>query len=189
MKFQDITHDNQTHYRIDQGGEQVFFFVNRNGELVFDVLHPEANVRIIGLYRGKKNERFSLSTTQHHTTPGSQSHLILKSALSSDASMEHHGTIRIEPGAHNASASMESRHLLLDPGSRASAKPQLEILADEVLCSHAVTTSPLNTDLLAYLTSRTLDPSQAARLLTEGFLIEPVKDISPVAREKLQALL
>lgn len=176
--FQDITNNPQTHYRIDRGGEQVFFFVNRSGELVFDVTHPKAHVRIIGLYRGRGNDRFSLTTTQNHTAPGARSDLTIQSALSETAMIEHQGTIRIENGAQHTQATLESRHILLNSGTRATAKPHLEILADDVSCSHAVTTSPINPELLSYLTSRTIDAKRAANLLVEGFLTAPMKNFS-----------
>jgi len=177
MHFQDITHNPETHYRIDQPGEWVFFFVHRNGALAFEVAHSQACIRVIGLFRGREKERFSLSTTQHHTTPGARSEVIIRSALSDRATLEHNGTIRIEPEAQHTHASLESRHLLLDSQVHASAKPQLEILADDVSCSHAVTTSPLNPELLAYLTSRSLNSNQAAQLLTQGFLTAPTKNL------------
>ena len=95
--------------------------------------------------------------------------------------------IKVDPGAQQTDAFQESRNLLLSTEAHADAIPGLEILADDVRCTHAAAIAQIDQDQLFYLTSRGLDPARPSALIIEGFLeslVErlaagPVRDASP----------
>jgi len=169
----DISHDTQEYYRIDKPGDFIYVMKNRSGTITFEITHENASVRIFGIYEGKVGEKFSLTTKQIHSTPNASSHLVVKSVLWDNAQLEHNGSIIIEKGCDKSGAVFESRHLLMGEKSQAMAKPQLEILAEDVSCSHAVATSPPNELLLHYLLSRGISFSKGKKLIAKGFLTIP----------------
>jgi len=166
----DISHETQSLYRIDTAGEFSFVARNRTGEITFDIAEEGARVTILLLFEGVSGEKFSLATNQIHSAPGASSELTVKSVLRENASVEHHGTIRIEKHAQKTDASFASRHLLLDTSAHANVKPHLEILANDVRCRHAAATSPPNGDLVFFLRSRGIAATEARNLLAQGFL-------------------
>jgi len=166
----DISNDTKTHYRIDSPGDFTYLFKNRSGEITFEILCEGVNLKIYGRYEGFQKNSFSIKTKQIHTTPKSSSRLIIKGVLWDASSLEHDGSISIQPDCNQSDAVLESRHLLMGERSQALARPQLEILAEDVRCSHAVTTSPPNEALIHYLSSRGLEKEAGKKLLACAFL-------------------
>lgn len=103
----------------------------------------------------------------------------LQRALVDDAAQSvFHGVVQVPREAQRTDAAQLSRHLLLSPRARVDTIPQLEIVADDVRCSHGATVSSLSDDELFYLQSRGVDRILARRLLTRGFC-RPVLDALP----------
>jgi Fe-S cluster assembly protein SufD len=98
--------------------------------------------------------------------------------------------IKVDPGAQQTDAFQESRNLLLSTEAHADAIPGLEILADDVRCTHAAAIAQIDRDQLFYLTSRGLDPAAAKSLIIEGFLETLVERLAegPVRDEISKAL-
>ena len=94
------------------------------------------------------------------------------------------GKIRVEKSADGTNAIMSSKSLLLSENARANAKPELEILADDVKCSHGVTVGSFNPDQIFYLRSRGISEKNAKQLLTNAFS-KIVIDSLPVALSKV----
>ncbi|QQS61204.1 MAG: SufD family Fe-S cluster assembly protein [Candidatus Moraniibacteriota bacterium] len=170
IHFQDISQEDKCYYQIVDPGIYVYFFENKTADITFSIETSHASVWIFGMYKGKENDHYSLSTKQLHKASNSSSHLILKSALEDNSKLIHNAIIRIEKNALKTNASLESKHLLLGKGAHAEAQPNLEILADDVCCSHAVTTSPIHPDSLFFLNTRGLSYEKAKKLLSKGFL-------------------
>ena len=84
------------------------------------------------------------------------------------------GRIHIHPGAAGADADLSNRNLALDPSAEVNTKPELEIYNDDVRCAHGATVGQLDAEALFYLLSRGLEPRQAQRLLSLGFLRDGV---------------
>lgn len=166
----DITHSTKEYYRIDQPGNFVYIMKNRSGNLTFEINHENTHVEIYGIFEGFQNDVFALQTKQIHQSPHSTSSLRIKSVLWDNASLEHNGSIVIQQKCDGSNATFESRHLLMGAGSRALAKPQLEILAEDVACSHAVATGPPNKDIFHYLLSRGIPIQEGKKLIASGFL-------------------
>ena len=98
--------------------------------------------------------------------------------------------IKVDPGAQQTDAFQESRNLLLSTEAHADAIPGLEILANDVRCTHAAAIAQIDRDQLFYLTSRGLSPAEAKTLIVEGFLEALVERLpeGPV-RERVSAAL
>lgn len=167
--FYDISEETKESYEICTPGTFVYFFKNRSGKITF--LLKEKNIRlfVFGLYDDVLQKRMHLTTEQIHASPHTSSHILVKSLLQENMNFSHDGIIRIEKEASQSKAGFESRHLLLEKSAQAHAKPHLEILADDIQCSHAVTTSPINKDILFYLNSRGMTQKQASGTIAKGF--------------------
>jgi len=97
------------------------------------------------------------------------------------------GRIIVDPGAQKTRAEMQCRNLLLSQDAEIDAKPQLEIHADDVKCSHGLTVGQLDPGAIFYFASRGVDEEEARRLLTFGFANEIVERIRPQAlRQRIQ---
>lgn len=177
MAYQDISKQDISSYRIDTAGVHVFYLFNRSGEITFSLEHPKAKAKIFCIFDGKDTDSFSLKTAQKHIAPGSASSILVKSVLRDSARLDFSGNISIEKQANGVTASLENKNLLIGDRAEAFTEPNLEILANDVKCSHAVTTSSLSPDNLFTLASRGIPPKQAETLLISGFLDDVQKKI------------
>jgi Fe-S cluster assembly protein SufD len=97
--------------------------------------------------------------------------------------------IRIARDAGGSEAYQENRNLLLSDRARADSIPELEILTDDVRCSHGATVAPLDPEQLFYLQSRGLPPNQAMRVIVYGFLDQTLQRLPERTRERIEALV
>ncbi len=178
MQFLDISHDQQTTYRLTENEQRVFFLLNRSGEITFELSGRNARAYIFAFFLGKDKQHYTLNLIQKHIARETLSQAIIKSTLADVSSLEYHGTVIIGKEAHQSDASQESRTLLLSEEASVVTQPNLEILAHDVRCHHAATTSPLNTDQVFYAKSRGLSDREARSVLTDGFLAETLEKMS-----------
>ena len=148
-----------------------------------------AEVETFGVAMGGDAQRFDHHTEHIHEAPKTHSNLDFKVALTGSARSAYTGMIRIAPGAAGAEAYQENRNLLLSEAARAESIPELEILTDDVRCSHGATVSPIDPEQLFYLESRGLAPLQAARVIVYGFLDQTLARLPQTTRERIQALV
>jgi Fe-S cluster assembly protein SufD len=106
------------------------------------------------------------------------SDLLFKNALDDGARSVFSGLIRVGREAHRTDAYQKVRNLVLSDEAEANSMPGLEILADEVRCSHGATTGQLDPEELFYLKARGIPDAAARRLITGGFLNEAVDRFS-----------
>lgn len=137
-----------------------------------------ANARVIGLVAGRGGYRISIHTKQLHEAPETTSSLLVKAALYDSAQFSYNGVIRVEAGAQKSDAYQKNENLLLSEGARARSDPALEILANDVRCTHGSTTGTLSDDQLWYLMSRGLQRITAEKLLVRGFFEQAMSTIS-----------
>jgi Fe-S cluster assembly protein SufD len=149
-----------------------------------------SEARVTGGYAGGPGQHLDYDTTQEHAAPSTNSDLAFRGVLAAGATAVWRGMIKVDPGAQQTDAFQESRNLLLSPDAHADAIPGLEILADDVRCTHAAAIAQIDRDQLFYLTSRGLDPAEAKRLIIEGFLESLVERLAegPVRDEVSAAL-
>ncbi len=178
MIFTDITTDKKTRYILKTHEKRIFFFLNRSGEITFNLTAPGAEAHIYALYTGQNNDSHQLTIKQHHIAPDTKSSALVKSVLDDDSSFSYHGTIRIEEKAARSEATQENRNLLLSKTAAAITLPVLEILNPEVVCRHAATVSAPKEDQIFTLGSRGIAREAAIHLLAEGFKQE-VLDHNP----------
>jgi Fe-S cluster assembly protein SufD len=121
------------------------------------------------------DQEFDARTLQDHISPRGASDLLYKNALDDRARCTFGGLIRVEPHAHFTDAYQKVRNLLLSDDSEANSMPGLEILADNVRCTHGATSGQINEDELFYLRSRGIPIPVAQRLIVTGFLNEVIQ--------------
>ena len=151
---------------------------------------PGAEARVTGGYAGGPGQHLDYDTTQEHAAPNTNSDLAFRGVLAGGATAVWRGMIKVDPGAQQTDAFQESRNLLLSPEAHADSIPGLEILADDVRCTHAAAIAQIDKEQLFYLTSRGLDPAPAKALIIEGFLESLVERLAagPV-RDEISAAL
>jgi Fe-S cluster assembly protein SufD len=131
---------------------------------------PGSEARVTGGYAGAAGQHLDYDTTQEHAAPNTNSDLAFRGVLAAGSTAVWRGMIKVDPGAQQTDAFQESRNLLLSPEAHADAIPGLEILADDVRCTHAAAVAQVDKDQLFYLTSRGLNDEDAKSLIIEGFL-------------------
>lgn len=129
-----------------------------------------AEAKLNGVHVGKGDSLYNLRTRQIHSAPHTLSDLLYKSVLFDSSKSVYQGLIVVEPSALNANAYQLNRNLLLDHNATADSIPMLEILVDEVRCTHGASSGKVNKADLFYLMSRGLNEMQATEMLVEGFL-------------------
>jgi Fe-S cluster assembly protein SufD len=148
-----------------------------------------AQVETFGVAMGGGSQEMDHHTEHLHHAPHTRSNLDFKVALTQSARSAYTGMIRIIGGAGGSEAYQENRNLLLSPEARAESIPELEILTDDVRCSHGATVAPLDPEQLFYLQSRGLAPGQATRLVVYGFLDQTLRRLPETSRERIEALI
>ncbi len=151
---------------------------------------PGAEARVTGGYAGSAGQHLDYDTTQEHAAANTNSDLAFRGVLAAGSTAVWRGMIKVDPGAQQTDAFQESRNLLLSTEAHADAIPGLEILADDVRCTHAAAIAQIDRDQLFYLGSRGLDPAAAKGLIIEGFLESLVERLAqgPVRDEVSDAL-
>lgn len=177
----------QKRLTFDKPGNYTVFFHNLSGELTFELRSPHVTLTILGLFVGNDNDEFKLETIQHHISSSSTSNLFIKGVFGGSSKLHYQGLIRIEKNAQKSHAYQKNQNLILSPRVFIESKPFLEILADDVFCTHGSTTGILNEEELYYLESRGITRENAKRLLVQGFmsdLLDRIKDELPSAEVK-----
>lgn len=167
-------------------------FGSANGKVRMDtkLAGPGSEARVTGGYAGGPGQHLDYDTTQEHAAPNTNSDLAFRGVLAKGSTAVWRGMIKVDPGAQQTDAFQESRNLLLSPEAHADAIPGLEILADDVRCTHAAAIAQVDKEQLFYLTSRGLDDGSAKTLVIEGFLEALVERLAegPV-RDEISAAL
>ncbi len=134
-----------------------------------DLAGPGATSRVTGAYFADGKQHLDYDTFQEHIAPNTTSDFAFKGALRDDARAVWRGMIRVEPDAQKTNAYQENRNLLLSKTAHADSIPGLEILANDVRCTHGATLGQVDREQLFYLMARGLARSEAERLIVRGF--------------------
>lgn len=131
----------------------------------------------------------SRTNTQHNQVWGTSQQLH-KYVLDDAAVGVFNGMIRVDQQAQKTDGQMDNKNLLLSAAAKMDSKPQLEIYADDVKCSHGSATGQINEDQIFYLQARGIPRPQAIEMITQAFLMEPAEHISnPEIRQWSMSLL
>ncbi len=147
--------------------------VNVEGSLI----GPNAQSRMLGLLFGEQKQHFDLYTLQDHQADATTSDLLFKNALRDEAKSIYSGLIRVDEGVMGADAYQSNRNLLLSEKAKADSQPMLEILNNEVRCTHGASMGPVDPEHLFYLQARGLTEAEAERMVVQGFFEEALADI------------
>jgi len=131
---------------------------------------PGADAKVTGAYATRGRQHVDYDTLQEHVAPDTTSDLAFRGLVAGRSSAVWRGMIKVDPGAQNTDAFQEARNLLLGRKAHADAIPGLEILADDVRCTHAAAIAKIDPEQIFYLRSRGLPEQTASRLVIEGFL-------------------
>lgn len=134
--------------------------------------------RMSGFYFTDGNQHLDHDTQQNHMAPNTTSDLLFKGALREHSRSVWQGMIYVAPGAQKTDGYQANRNLVLSPEARADSIPGLEILADDVRCTHGATVGKIDADQVFYLRSRGIPYQEAERLIVEGFF-DPIMQRIP----------
>ena len=156
-----------------------------------DLAGQGATSRVTGAYFADGTQHLDYDTYQRHMAPSTTSDFAFKGALRDSATAVWRGMIRVEEGAQKTNAYQENRNLLLSKTAHANSIPGLEILANDVRCTHGATLGQVDREQLFYLMARGLSRSEAERLIVRGFFqdvldrveLQPVRDALGAALE------
>lgn len=170
--FIDLNQQKKSELVFDKPGDYLVFFYNLSGKFLFDIKTSKVNLQIFGLFIGEEDKQYHLQTIQHHRAASSSSNILIKGVFYDYSKFDYQGLIRIEKNAQKTYAYQKNQNLLLSPFCFVESKPYLEILANDVFCTHGSTTGRLNREQLFYLSSRGLNQNQGQFLLIHGFINE-----------------
>jgi Fe-S cluster assembly protein SufD len=177
LEGREAIHVGQTRVRQERDSRFASCVVALAGRLVRDdvtaALAAEgAECRLSGLFVVGGEQHVDIHTVVDHIAPRATSRQLYKGVLDGTARGVFSGRVVVRPGANGTDAHQTNKNLLLSDGVEVDSKPQLEIFADDVKCSHGAADGQLAADSIFYLKSRGLDEAAARTLLTHGFANE-----------------
>ena len=140
---------------------------------------------INGIFSLKENQQHEIRTTINHLVENTKSYQLIKSVLGKNSKSAYQGRIFVNSKAQKTDGYQLSKAILLDETSEFNAKPELEIYADDVKCSHGSASGSLDENSIFYLMSRGLNYQQSKKLLINGFLMDVVEKITDVEIKNL----
>jgi Fe-S cluster assembly protein SufD len=146
---------------------------------------PGGECSLDGVYLASGGQHVDHHTSIDHRVPQCRSEELYKGVLDGRASAVFNGKVFVRPDAQKSDAQQANKNLLLSEDAVVNTKPQLEIFADDVKCSHGATIGRLEEDALFYLRSRGIDESAARTILVRGFVNEVLERI-PVEELRVQ---
>jgi Fe-S cluster assembly protein SufD len=184
------------HARVERDGELDWVaggFGSKKGKVRIqnDLNGRGATSRVTGAYFADGDQHLDYDTFQEHIAPDCESDFAFKGALRDHATAVWRGMIRVEPNAQGTNAYQECRNLMLSPTTHAVPIPGLEIMANDVRCTHGATVGRVDREQLFYLMARGLSRPEAERLIVRGFFqdvldrieLEPVREAVTAALE------
>ena len=131
-----------------------------------------------GIFNLDNNKNHEIRTSINHLNENTKSYQLIKSVLGENTKSAYQGKIFVKSNAQKTDGYQLSKAILLSDNSEFNAKPELEIYADDVKCSHGSASGSLNQDSIFYLMSRGLNYKEAKELLINGFLLDVVEKIT-----------
>ncbi|GAB4471922.1 MAG: Fe-S cluster assembly protein SufD [Anaerolineales bacterium] len=169
--------------RIERDGTLDWIFGSVGSQLTktfmeIDLVGEGSTGKMSGFYFTNGNQHLDHDTQQNHFAPHTTSDLLFKGALQDRSRSVWQGMIYVAPGAQKTDGYQANRNLTLSSQARADSIPGLEIMADDVRCTHGATVGKIDEEQLFYLLSRGVPRPEAMRLIVEGFF-EPIMERVP----------
>jgi Fe-S cluster assembly protein SufD len=143
--------------------------------LAAELIGEGGSVNITGLYNPKNGQRFYYDTQQNHSASYTKSDLLFKGVLGEAAYSSWKGNILIFEDTRGTNGYQSNDNLLIDTSAKAESIPGLEIITDDVRCSHGVKMGSIDKNQMFYLQSRGINQKDAEKLIVDGFLLSAVK--------------
>ena len=186
-----------SHTEVMQERDSVFNIstITLGGNIVRNNLHIVLNdvnctSHLYGLYITDGNELVDNHTLVDHAKPNCESNELYKGVLGGKSSGVFNGKVFVRPDAQKTNAYQSNKNILLSDEATMNTKPQLEIFADDVKCSHGATTGQLDSEALFYLRSRGIGEKEAKAFLNIAFAADVIKNISlEPLRDRLMPLI
>jgi Fe-S cluster assembly protein SufD len=184
-----VYHYSNQRAQVGRGAELQWIQTVLGGRMVktnsyFDLVGPGGQAFVHGFMFGDGRQQFHLHTLQRHLIDHCTSDLLIKGCLKDHARSVYQGLIQVAEGAQRTDAYQANRNLVLSDTARADSIPGLEILANDVRCTHGATIGNVDAEQMYYLMARGLPRNEAQRLIVEGFFapvidripLEPIRD-------------
>ena len=176
--------------RLEAGGRLGLTFIALPGTvarlaLEVEIAGPGCDVDIAGAYVCGGEDDFRMNILVRHMSGGSSSRQLVKGLAGGSSRVEFDGLIYIAPDAQKTEAHQESHSILLSPEAKVEARPQLEIYADDVICSHGCTSGFLNAEEEFYMRSRGIPEEVARQLQKLAFLASVMQRLPENLRQEL----
>ncbi|HXP77437.1 MAG TPA: Fe-S cluster assembly protein SufD [Stellaceae bacterium] len=181
----DAIHFGATRARLARGARYEGFTLTTGARLSRQDVHVAiegegARCGVNGAYLLRGEQEATTATVIDHAAIGGTTREVFKGVIEDRAHGVFLGRIAVRPGADKTDAHQLNRNLLLSPRAAVDTKPELEILADDVKCSHGATVGDLDEAALFYLRSRGIDEVAARRMLIEAFAADAIEGAVPV---------
>ena len=150
-----------------------------------DLIGEGAVANVTGFYVTANQQHMDHDTQQNHLAKNTSSDLLYKGALEDNSRSVWQGMIYVAPGAQQTDGYQANRNLILSRNARADSIPGLEILADDVRCTHGATVGKIDPEQIFYLKSRGVPNDQAEQLIVSGFFA-PILERIPFEDFKLR---
>ena len=172
-------------YQVQSGEKLELQYVilpgeSRDLEITVDLAGAGAQAQVKVLYLCRADEKVRIRVVMHHLAPECHSTQLINGIAGGRADVRFDGTIVVAPDAQKTEAYQENHNIVLTQEAKVVTKPQLEIYADDVKCSHGATVGQLNADELFYMRSRGIPEAEARTLQMLSFL----SPVIPAGREE-----
>tara|TARA_B100000965_G_scaffold399334_1_gene419112 strand:+ start:207 stop:1457 length:1251 start_codon:yes stop_codon:yes gene_type:complete len=154
-------------------------------EISCDLIGEYSSAFVNGIFSLDKNKHHEIKAKINHLVENTKSYQLVKSVLENKARSVYQGKIFVDAKAQKTDGYQLSKAILVDETTEFNAKPELEIYADDVKCSHGSASGSLDENSIFYLMSRGLNYKEARKLLINGFLVEVINQITDEPIKKL----
>jgi Fe-S cluster assembly protein SufD len=168
---------------LDKNSHLEYFILSKGSKFAKHDINCSLNndfgsVSLNGIIDLDNEKHHEIKTVINHNEENCKSYQLIKSVLNENSKGIYQGKIYVNPKAQKTDGYQLSRALLLNDDVEFNAKPELEIYADDVKCSHGSTSGNIDENSIFYLMSRGLSHAQSKKLLTNGFLNEVIEKIT-----------
>ncbi len=176
MEVQQATHSNYSNYTFSFPGAD---FIRNN--LILHLNDKDLESHLYGLYLSADKQLVDNHTEVHHKFPNGESNQLYKGILLDESRAVFNGKIYVYEDAQKTNAFQQSNNLLFSNKATVNAKPQLEIFADDVKCSHGTTIGQMDKEALFYLQSRGIGAQSARTLMMAAFAFDVTEKVKNAA--------
>lgn len=187
LRFQNEAQDanHMNHMKVVQKADSNFTcnIITLTGNLIRNNIHVKlieqgCSSNLSGLYLANKKQLFDNYTFIEHAVPHCESNQVYKGIIDDEASAVFFGRVLVAKDAQKTNANQSNKNVLLSESAKINSKPQLEIYADDVACSHGSTTGQLDQEAMFYMQARGISKERARAMLLYGFVSEVINKIS-----------